>query len=138
LRQHKINTSQRINVELNYALNGRNTFGSVKNAFLILLIAFAATGYASDGNPGKSAKCRFEGRVFDAENAEGLAGARVYIKELNREAYADFNGAFVFDELPKGDYTLEISMVSYGEKVIKNMSLSTENEETRTFFLNSL
>lgn len=56
------------------------------------------------------------GRVRDASNNTYLLGATVTLRELNRDAATGSDGAFVFNDVPAGTYTLVASSLGYGEK----------------------
>ncbi|WP_305981634.1 TonB-dependent receptor [Roseivirga thermotolerans] len=58
------------------------------------------------------------GTVRDAENAEPLPAATIYVQELNVGTTANAMGIFQFKNLPNGEYTLEISFVGFAKKII--------------------
>ena len=64
---------------------------------IIPAIAFCQTGV-------------IEGTVYSRGTDEPLAGAEVYIIELNKRIKTDENGKFSFNEIPEGKYTLSISI----------------------------
>lgn len=68
------------------------------------------------------------GSVLDNNNLEGLIGASVYIAETGETVYTDFDGNFTLNNLPVGDYTLKISMISYQEVTISNVNVSESME----------
>ncbi|QBG36114.1 TonB-dependent receptor [Litorilituus sediminis] len=55
-----------------------------------------------------AAESNFSGRITDASNTVYFEGAKVRIKELNLIAVSQRDGSFSFNNLPEGDYTLEI------------------------------
>ncbi|RKU19545.1 hypothetical protein C6501_01305 [Candidatus Poribacteria bacterium] len=63
---------------------------------MIPTIAFSQTG-------------SIDGTVYSRNTDEPLAGAEVYIIELDKRVKTDENGKFSFNEIPAGKYTLSIS-----------------------------
>ncbi|MDE0634222.1 MAG: TonB-dependent receptor [Candidatus Poribacteria bacterium] len=63
---------------------------------MIPTIAFSQTG-------------SIDGTVYSRNTDEPLAGAEVYIIELDKRLKTDENGKFSFKEIPAGEYTLSIS-----------------------------
>ncbi len=53
------------------------------------------------------------GSIFDKENQEALIGAHISIKELELVAVSDENGNFKFENIKKGNYTLEATYVGF-------------------------
>lgn len=53
------------------------------------------------------------GLVIDDRNEEPLAGASVFIEELQKGTMADYNGSFTMSPLKGGTYTLKVSYLSY-------------------------
>ena len=51
------------------------------------------------------------GSVSDVSGTVALQAAQVRIIELNRSAVTERDGAYVFADVPAGDYTLEFSYV---------------------------
>lgn len=58
------------------------------------------------------------GKVVNADG-QPLIGATVYIKELHRSAISGKDGSFVFDQIPPGYHTLEVSFVGYARSSTK-------------------
>lgn len=72
------------------------------------------------------------GSVLDNNNFEGLIGASIYIEETGETIYTDFDGNFSLENIPAGDYTFKISMISYQEVVINNITISENMELNMT------
>lgn len=70
---------------------------------LALVIAGVAVQAAADG--------RIEGQIKATDKGIALEGAKVRIKELNREAVSQRDGRFVFADIKPGQYTLETSYI---------------------------
>ncbi|MDP2889699.1 MAG: carboxypeptidase-like regulatory domain-containing protein, partial [Bacteroidota bacterium] len=54
-----------------------------------------------------------KGKVNDAKSGEELVGAIVYIKELKQGTISGLDGSFVIKNIPKGNYTIQCSYISY-------------------------
>ena len=67
----------------------------------------------------------FQGRIIDKYSNEPLAGVLVKIEGTNLQAYTDFDGYFIFQNVNPGIFDLRISMVSYKENIIKNVYLTS-------------
>lgn len=90
--------------------------------FFMLLIPF--TSVASDTKPEKVDKrVAVTGRILDFKSTEALAGARLYIHELDREVFADFDGEFTIEGIEPGTYTLSVSFLSYNEITVSNLKI---------------
>ncbi len=91
----------------------------LKGAMLALtLTCGAATTFANDDTMSLSLSRNAEamgtlrGRVVDAEK-NFLAGAAVYVKELNRGVATDANGFYTLPAIQVGTYNVEVSYVGY-------------------------
>lgn len=54
-----------------------------------------------------------KGRINDAKSGEELIGATVYIKELKQGTMSGLDGSYLFKNIPKGNYTILCSYISY-------------------------
>jgi len=54
-----------------------------------------------------------EGKVTDANTAESLPGANVFLVELNRGAAVGGDGQFALANIPVGSYTLRVTFIGY-------------------------
>jgi hypothetical protein len=86
------------------------------------LILATITGFA--GNDKKestikvkkeTAKTLIKGKVVDNSTGEALPGVEVYVEDVNKQVYTDFNGNFVIENLEPGEYDLNASYISYKE-----------------------
>lgn len=109
---------------------------NLKGLFILLFFTLAVGSItaAEEKSKSKEVKCTVTGEVLDKSNAEALTGATVKILELDLEAFVDFDGAFIIDNVPSGSYTIEISMVSYGTKRVENFQVE-ESTRKKRFFL---
>ena len=76
--------------------------------FFILIIIPALTFGAAD----------ITGVVKDSKSNETLVGSSVYIKELKKGTTTGLDGSFRIKNIPKGNYTLEISYIGYSNTEI--------------------
>jgi iron complex outermembrane receptor protein len=72
----------------------------------ILLAALVALPLAAQGTG------RITGRVLDSEG-RGIAGVTVTAVELGRAELSDSQGAFAFNDVPAGTYTLEFTLADF-------------------------
>ncbi len=56
---------------------------------------------------------RFSGTVQQEEDHEPIPGSRIYISDINRGTYADFNGKFEIKNIKSGTYYVEISAIGF-------------------------
>jgi outer membrane receptor protein involved in Fe transport len=81
----------------------------MKNYLLLLLLIFGVGQFVQAQN------AKLTGLVTD-KKGEKLAGANVYIKELEKGTATDLNGVFTLEKLIPGNYTLVVSFISYDKK----------------------
>lgn len=70
------------------------------------------------------------GSVSDKKNSETIPGATVNIVGTNLAVSCDMEGNFKFNKLTAGTYSLEVKMMGYAPKTIKNIQV--ENNKTTT------
>jgi outer membrane receptor protein involved in Fe transport len=74
---------------------------------------------------------RIKGTVVDKKTGEPLIGASVSIEGTTRGAKTDFDGNYIINSVPPGEYNLHVSAVGYGEvkveQVIVNADQTSEN-----------
>ncbi len=79
----------------------------IKTLFLFLLLALAGSVCAQNNG-------RIGGSVKDARNHEAIPFATVALTgTTSKAAQTDINGNFVLNELPTGNYTLQVRFVGY-------------------------
>ncbi|WP_297336122.1 TonB-dependent receptor [Algoriphagus sp.] len=84
---------------------------------VLLLFLFLHAGAQSLGN--------LQGTVRN-EKKEVLPGALVMMKGLNKSAVTNTNGQFFFEEIPTGNYSLEVSFIGFTTLQIE-VSVSSES-----------
>ena len=69
------------------------------------------------------AQNQITGVVSDAESREALAGASIFIPELNKGTVTDISGMYLLENLPTGALTIEFSFLGFST-IIKKVSLT--------------
>ena len=85
----------------------------------VLISNVYAAGKVKKGELNKSAKVEMtsmNGTILDEISGEPIAGAEINI-EGNKSIYTDINGNYSI-EVPQGDYTLNISFISYKDQKV--------------------
>ncbi len=62
---------------------------------------------------------KISGSVVDSIEGNSIHYAEITLKDINKVAYSDTNGYFVFDSVPKGNYTLMVEYYRYDDYIIK-------------------
>jgi len=84
----------------------------MNSKFIIpILIAFLSVNAAE-----VTAQNSLTGKVYNQANNAPLAFATVRLSDLKIAAVSDTNGAFTFQNIPKGSYLLEIDLLGFGGK----------------------
>jgi len=77
------------------------------------MLLFCAFGYAQN---------TLEIKIFSEQEKEPLLGATIYIESLNKGATTNFNGIAFFEDLPNGEYNLQISYLGF-ETIEKSITV---------------
>ena len=88
--------------------------------YIFILLAFIINHYAQTS--------KITGYVFD-ENGSKLLGANVILQNTNYGTSTDIDGFFLLDNLVKGKYVVEISMVGFTRFVSKEIILDENSTE---------
>lgn len=96
----------------------------LKKGFLFLFVICSYFSKAQD-----SSKVTLSGSIKDSETGEALIGATVLAK-IGVGTTADLDGNFNL-KLPKGEYTIEVSMLGYGKFVQKIKLYSNKKIEVK-------
>src|SRR5690554_71501 len=83
----------------------------VKTYIIIFLLALTA-GISFGQNS-------LSGRVTEEHTGEPLIGAHVYIPDLHKGTTTDVEGNFLFDQLPKGSFLVEVGYLGYSKQVFR-------------------
>ncbi|GMU95855.1 TonB-dependent receptor [Ignavibacterium sp.] len=76
---------------------------------------------------------KITGRVIDTNDGEPIIGANVLIEGTNIGSATDLDGKFEIKNVPKGNYNLLISYISYASARIENLNI----EEEKTTIVNA-
>ena len=89
-----------------------------------------------------------KGFVIDATTNKALQGAVIVLKNTDKNTSSDEQGVFVFQEIPSGNYTAEITFVGYAKAIVKdvvvkkgadtelNVALQVSDNELNTVLVN--
>ncbi|CAN5291094.1 TonB-dependent receptor [soil metagenome] len=86
--------------------------------FIAALMVLSVSGFLNAHSMEVEETRTLQGKVVDEESGQGIPGATVQIKELNRGVSTDVDGEFRFDDISEGEYTLIARSVSYQKKEI--------------------
>ena len=85
---------------------------------LWLMLLFCAVGYAQN---------TLEIKVFTDKEKEPLLGASVYIETLSKGAITNFDGVAFLEDIPNGEYKLQISFLGF--ETLEKLITIPSNEE---------
>lgn len=91
---------------------------------IVLILLFSIDVYSNE------ATLVLQGRVFDGETNEPLAGATVQIIEIAKGTFTDTKGRFRIANVKPSKYSLKISYIGYQTKVINNLEADKESNIT--------
>ncbi|MCF8381222.1 MAG: TonB-dependent receptor [Bacteroidales bacterium] len=77
-----------------------------------------------------------KGKIIDSKSGEVLVGANVYIKKSEKGTISGLDGSYIIKNIPKGNYTLICSYISY-KTIERNIVVSEEDIEDLNFYLES-
>ena len=116
----------------------------MKRKYILILVFFLLTttgAFCRSGNKenkGSNTTATIEskvvGFVVDRNTGEAIAGAKVKIEGVDKEAYTDFDGQFEFVNLRPGTYTITCNMVTYEDFIISKVEIGTSGEKNPVTF----
>lgn len=74
----------------------------------LLCMFFVSAAYAQTGT--------LTGTVTDSRNGEEIPGVNLFIPDLDRGGGTDLDGEYRIQNIPLGEYTLEVSFIGYEQK----------------------
>jgi outer membrane receptor for ferrienterochelin and colicins len=94
------------------------------------LVTFLATTWVAvhATSPVASSNHSISGKLTDYETGELLTGAEIKVSGTDVVVYTDFDGEFTIPGMAAGEYTLEITYISYKKRVLRNISPAKEHE----------
>jgi len=99
---------------------------------IALIFALNVSAKNDDKNNATAATVQVSGKIIDSKTGEALTGVKVFIEDLNQEAYTDFDGNFSLLAPNSNDVTIKVSYISYEEKKI---SANIQEEKSLTVSL---
>ncbi|NLJ06878.1 MAG: carboxypeptidase-like regulatory domain-containing protein [Sphingobacteriales bacterium] len=88
--------------------------------FLTNVVVFSANADGNEKNKNNQ-NVRVKGQVIDKNSGETLAGVQIKINGLNYTVTTDLDGNFSIPELQPGEYTLELTYISYKNETVSIM-----------------
>lgn len=77
----------------------------------------------------------FEATIKDEHSNESLIGVNAYIKEIQIGGTSDVNGVLIIQNIPNGNFTIEISYIGYEKRTIQVQFPQPESGEKKVIFL---
>lgn len=77
-----------------------------------------------------------KGKIFDLNTDKPIAGANVFLLEINKNTFTNENGEYGFINLGKGVYRIKISQLGYATKIETVTIASTDGDIILDFGLN--
>jgi hypothetical protein len=65
------------------------------------------------------------GIILDEANGSSLPGVNISIKSVNLSSTSDFEGKFIFRNVPVGLYEIEFSYIGYQSKVVSDVNITS-------------
>lgn len=93
-----------------------------KNLYLVLFILSSFTVVAQNGS--------IDGKVLDANNAEPIVGANVYIQGTTVGSSTDIDGKFIINNIKPGTYNIVVSFITYKTHVIEGLVVESGKRTT--------
>jgi iron complex outermembrane recepter protein len=78
------------------------------------------------------AQIKITGKITDEKTGEPVVGATVYIPELKTGAFADGNGVYIINNLPKATVIVQVSFLGY-KSIVEKLDLAAN--ESKNFVL---
>lgn len=91
-------------------------------------------GSIAYANPGEESEKdvlieSFQIIVLDANTEEPIPAAQIIIQQKDQKAYTDFDGIAEITNISPGIYDIEISLISYKNKLLKDFQLTQDNHQ---------
>lgn len=69
---------------------------------------------------------KISGKVVDAEFGEGLVGVNIMIDRTTLGAAADYDGNYMINSVPTGEYSMTFSSIGYSKKIVTNVIVKAD------------
>ncbi|MFN3405007.1 MAG: TonB-dependent receptor [Cytophagaceae bacterium] len=107
--------------------------GKVTVILLFCVLFIPGLSFAQTDTLGKC-NYTFSGKVLDGETREPLAGAVIYLKDINKATLSDVDGNFIINSICIGEYVVECKHMGF-KSIITTLVLL--KNATRNFVLHS-
>jgi len=104
----------------------------MKTFVLVVLLLNFSISFAGNNETDKPKTFSVTGKVMD--NNENLTGVKVVLDNKEVTVYTDFDGNFTIKNVPLGNHTLSLSLVTYNNK---NISFNPANSKNLQIKLNN-
>lgn len=104
-----------------------------KILLVLFSVIFAISAFSDEkgSNPANSTEhsglIYFTGNVKDKSTGESLVGVKVTLEGTNKQAYTDFDGNFVFEDVKAGKYNIAVDYISYEKNRIESKNIDILN-----------
>jgi hypothetical protein len=95
-----------------------------KQIIVLILIMLSLTGYAQQTG-------KLRGKILEQATKQALIGATVILKNTSTGASSDTLGEFSINNIPEGNYILEIRMIGFQTKQINDIIITRD----KTYYL---
>jgi len=102
---------------------------NMRRTILLVVILFSISNLIS-------AKV-LKGKISDLKTGEELIGSSIYIKELKLQTISGINGSYLFKNIPRGDYRIICSNLSY-QTVEQKLTIGENQIQTIDFKLSPI
>lgn len=102
----------------------------MKKIILILVLFVSIQSLMADNGDNSSkktsnnSKSAISGKIIDIVSGESLAGACLTIEGTDIKVYSDLDGNFTISNIEPGNYSMNVSMISYKSKESVKISLN--------------
>lgn len=110
---------------------------SVLLVSMVISVFTYAEGESKSSAPAKVTSS-ITGKVVDIKTGETLAGVSVSVEGTATKVYTDLDGNFTITELETGSYDLVLSLISYKNSLIENISVQPGNQKVLDVKLDNL
>lgn len=78
-------------------------------------------------NSNMNLNSNISGTVVDSETGESLVGVALYIEEINKTVYTDFEGNFKVSNIAEGEYNIKSNYISYNNNSLRKVNVKANN-----------
>ena len=100
-------------------LRGNSSISKLASIIGLIVIPFYQFSFAQSPK-------KIEGSILEVGSSNPVSGAKIQIEGTNYQTISDLRGYFSFENIPIGNYQLKISSLGYKEKLLSEMSITTD------------